>query len=145
MLVALRPVQSENNGVPRLRLASLGPLAGGTVFFPLFQDVKDQFNPGGDAKFVIDAEQIVAHHVLRDAKPLCNFFVRQRQRCSTACTVLPPVQPHGSSLPGIGAVHGTEDVDVEGGLTASRAAILQNCRYNAALLPVLDATRNIVN
>jgi hypothetical protein len=34
---------------------------------------------------------------------------------------------------------------VEGGLTANRAAILQNCRYNAALLPVLDATRNIVN
>src|SRR5467141_2783157 len=24
-------------------------------------------------------------------------------------------------------------------------AILQNCRYNAALLPVLDATRNMVN
>ena len=134
-----------NNGLPRLALISLGQLVAGTVFFSLLHDVKDQFNPRGDAKFVIHAEQIIAHRVLRDAKPLCNFFVRQRQRCSPACTVLPPVQPHGSSLPGIGAVHGTEDVDAEGCLTASRAAILLNCRYNAALLPVLDATRNIVN
>jgi len=73
-------------------LDSLNKLAGGTVFFPLFHDVKDQFDPGGDAKLVIDAEQIVAHRVLRDAKPLCNFFVRQRQRCSPACPVLPAVQ-----------------------------------------------------
>ena len=49
-------------------LASLGQLASGTMFFPLFHDVKDQFNPGGDAKFVIDAEQIVAHRVLSNAK-----------------------------------------------------------------------------
>ncbi len=76
-------------------LDSLNELAGGDVFFPLFHDVKDQFNPSGDAKFVINAEQIIAHRVLRDAKPLCNFFVRQRQRCSPACPVLPPVQPYG--------------------------------------------------
>jgi hypothetical protein len=106
----------------RLALASLGQLAGGTAIFSLFHDVKDQFNSGGDAKFVVYAEQIVADGVFRDAKSLCNFFVRQRQRRSPACTGLPPVQPHGSSLPGIGAVHGIEDVDAEGGLTTSRGS-----------------------
>jgi hypothetical protein len=90
------------------------------VVFSLFHDVKDQFNSGGDAQFLIDAEQIFAHRVLCDAKPLCNFFVRQRQRRSPVCTGMLPVQPHGSSLPGIGAVHGIEDVDAEGGLTTSR-------------------------
>ena len=58
----------------------LNKLAGGDVFFPLFHDVKDQFNPGGDAQFVIDAEQIVAHRVLRDAKSYRNLLVRQAFR-----------------------------------------------------------------
>jgi len=61
-------------------LDSLNKLAGGDVFFPLFHDVKDQFNPGGDAQFVIDAEQIVAHRVLRDAKSYRNFLIRQTFR-----------------------------------------------------------------
>jgi hypothetical protein len=75
-------------------LDSLNKLVGGTVFFPLFHDVKDQFNPGGNAKFVINAEQIIAHRVLRDAMPLCNFFVRQRPKMlaclpsSAACSAV---------------------------------------------------------
>jgi hypothetical protein len=118
----MRPEQFKKNRVLRLALASLGQLVAGTVFFSLFHDVKDQFNSGRDAQFVINAEQIIAHRVLRDAKPLCNFFVRQRQRRSPVCTGMPHVQPHGSSLPGIGAVHGIEDVDAEGSLTTSRGS-----------------------
>ena len=57
----------KSNGLSRLALASIELLAGGTVFFPLLHDVKDQFKPTGHAQFVIDAEQIVAHRMVSDA------------------------------------------------------------------------------
>jgi hypothetical protein len=58
----------KSNGFARVAPGSLGELAGGAAFFPLSHHVKDQFNPGGNAKFVIDAEQIVAYGVLSDVK-----------------------------------------------------------------------------
>src|SRR6266849_50682 len=73
-LQAQRPAIAEWR--PPLRLLSL--LDGRLL--PLPRDVQNQFDSTGNAELVVDAEEVVAHRVLRDAKPLSDSLVRQALR-----------------------------------------------------------------